>query len=87
MLKRFILAGILCSTAAFSIHAAEEPKAPAPQAQAGATKPNETSGKITLPEARLAEVPERNRKWSDPNLDLTHCLSRSHNTEIIKCVE
>lgn len=83
MLKQFVLAGILCSMAAVSIHAAEETKTAAPQA--AAAKPNEASGKITLPEARPADAPKRNRKWSNASLDLTHCLERHNNMEVIKC--
>jgi hypothetical protein len=32
-------------------------------------------------------TPKRNNKWSNASLDLTHCLNRETNTEIIKCAE
>ena len=85
MLKRFILASLLGSLTALSSHAAEETKAPAAPAPSAAARPNEASGKISPAEIRPAETPKRNRKWSNATLDLTHCLERGSNMEVIRC--
>ena len=84
MLKRLVLACLLGSLAAMPALAAEDTKG---TPQAAGTKPNETVGKITVAEPAVEKAPRRKPKWSNPNLDLTHCLERESNTAIIKCAE
>lgn len=82
MLKRLVLACLLGGLAALSAQAAEESKAAATSA-----KPNEATGKIVVPEPAMPKARKSKPKWSNPNLDLTHCLERESNTAIIKCAE
>ena len=63
------------------------PAVTAPAATAPAAKPNEAAGKIAAPETKAADAPKPKPKFSNPDRDLTHCLSKEDNAEIIKCTE
>jgi outer membrane biosynthesis protein TonB len=99
MLNRIILV-CLFSLSAHSAFAAEEAKKAAPPpavaptavpaptaAPAPVAKPNEAVGKIAAPDTKSADAPKPKPKFSNPDRDLTHCLNRDGNTEIIKCTE
>lgn len=47
----------------------------------------QTATKSPVTTAEAEERAQKNAKWSNAKLDLTHCLSRSSNAEIIRCVE
>jgi hypothetical protein len=87
MLKRLIPACLFIGITALSAHAAEEAKNTSPPATAKGAKPNEAVGTITVPAPTIQKAPKKKSKWSNPNLDLTHCLERDSNTAIIKCAE
>ena len=85
MLKRFVLICLTTCLTSLASHAADEAKATPAQTPAATTKPNEAAGKIAAPEPKLVAAPKKKSKWSNPNLDLTHCLNRESNMEVIKC--
>lgn len=85
MLKRYLLIGLIGTLPALASMAAEETKPTAAPASVTSAKPDEATSKAD--EAKNTALARKRARWSKPGLDLTHCLSRDSNAEIIRCAE
>lgn len=85
MLKRHLLIFLLGTLTAMAGLAAEEAKPAA--APTASTKPVEVTAKADAGEAKTSALSRKRARWSRPGLDLTHCLSKETNVEVIRCVE
>lgn len=85
MLKRYFLIGLVGTLPALISMAAEETKPAAAPAPATSTKPDEAA--LKADEVKNTALARKRARWSKPGLDLTHCLNRDSNAEIIRCAE
>ena len=85
MLKRYFLIGLMGTLPALPSMAAEEAKPAAAPAPVTSSKLDEAAPKADA--AKNTALARKRARWSRPGLDLTHCLSRDSNAEIIRCAE
>lgn len=85
MLKRYLLICLLGTLPTLTSMAAEEAKPAAAPLAATSAKPDEVAPKAD--EAKNTTLARKRARWNKPGLDLTHCLGRTTNAEIIRCVE
>lgn len=87
MLKRYLLICLMGALPAAASAAAEEAKPAASIVTATNAKSAEATLKAETGEAKNVALTRKRARWSRPGLDLTHCLSRETNAEIIRCAE
>ncbi len=88
MLKRYFLICLMSTLPAMTSMAAEESKpAAAASAPAANVKPEASALKADAVDTPNAALARKRARWSKPGLDLTHCLERETNAEIIRCAE
>ena len=67
--------------------AAEGTKPAAAPTPATSAQTPEASVRTDANEAKNTALARKRARWSKAGLDLTHCLSRETNAEIIRCAE
>lgn len=87
MMKRYLLICLMGALPAVASAAAEDAKPAAAPAPASSEQAAAATAKVEAGEAKNTALARKRARWSKPGLDLTHCLGRETNAEIIRCAE
>lgn len=87
MLKRCVLVCLTGSLLSLSALAAEEAKSQPAQPPAATAKAAEAAGKIAAAPQESTPASRKKANGNKSRRDLGHCLNRTTNAEVIRCVE